>query len=311
MMNIAFHIGYHKTATTWLQNVYFRSHPQIRLLSNSSQPWNDRFLRGLIASSDRNYSVSQCRNILEEIVSGREKDMTSLFLFSAERLSGHPFSGGFDSFRIAERIKACCPDAKILCVIRSQIDMIASVYKLLIEEGYTGKIESLFSGRHWKTVGFDMDMYRYDILIEKYQSLFGRKNVCVFSYEEMRNSMKRVLEDICEFFEVAYVPLPEKMYAKKVNESLPNGGLAILRFLNHFRKTELNPFPVFSIRAGLYANEGLHGKVAGLIKRVSPKAELLNDVLKSQIREYYRESNKRLPGIIGRDLTEYMTKLGE
>jgi len=49
-MNLAFHIGCHKTGTTWLQQTYFNHHPDIQLLADPSKPWDNPFLRYLVAT---------------------------------------------------------------------------------------------------------------------------------------------------------------------------------------------------------------------------------------------------------------------
>ena len=54
---------------------------------------------------------------------------------SFERFSGNPFSGGYDSKEIADRLVQVFPDARVLVVVREQRSMIVSTYKQYVREG--------------------------------------------------------------------------------------------------------------------------------------------------------------------------------
>ena len=41
MEQIYFHIGFHKTGTTWLQNKLFLNTEHFNLINNHTQPWNN------------------------------------------------------------------------------------------------------------------------------------------------------------------------------------------------------------------------------------------------------------------------------
>ena len=292
---IIFHIGYHKTGTTWLQKIYFRRHPNIHLLSNSAEPWNDSVLRYLIRTSDRKFSTDKCRELINQkvnsIVDAKSSD---IFLFSAERLSGHPYSGGFDSFRIAKRIYSCMPDAFILCVIRNQVDMLSSIYKQLVSEGYPGKIQNLFNTHQWKAAAFDLEFYEYDLMITKYQKLFGKKKVLVLQYENMKKDLNQFIQKICNFFNIPYMQLNDSK--KKVNPSLPNRGISIVRFLNHFKKTELNPYPLFILP------NFFQRYLIRLLRQMPKKTEIFTDKIKKKIESHYLESNKKIEETLGYNL---------
>ena len=54
---------------------------------------------------------------------------------SFERFSGNPFSGGYDSKEIADRLVRVFPDARVLVIVREQRSMIVSTYKKYVREG--------------------------------------------------------------------------------------------------------------------------------------------------------------------------------
>ena len=298
-MNLVFHIGYHKTGTSWLQQVYFPAHPDIRTICNSREPWNDEFLQGLIGTSDRKFDAEECRVLLKEQIEGvREDRRDSVILVSAERLSGHPFSGGYDSLRIAERIHACAPEARIFCALRNQIDMMSSVYKQLVAEGMPGKFEDLLHARHWKGVGFAPNFYEYDRMVTKYHSLFGANRCLFVPYELMRSDISGYLGKLCEFLGVPKISAPKTNGV--VNRSLPSRGLNAFRRLNYFRRTEINPFPMVTLNKYLY--NGINRMLSLVYSALPPKRDILDTQQQAWIREYYHTSNGKLNRLLGYDI---------
>src|SRR5580765_3007094 len=180
---VAVHIGYHKTATTWLQHDVFPRHPALRPYV-AGRVWNDPFLRCIVAEADGEFDAERAQVAYETgLLRLGSLEAADVVVVSAERLSGHAASGGYDTFRIAERLHATLPTARVLIVVRSQIDMIESEYRQLVGEGYPGRISSLWSSDGWKTPQFDLGQYEYDTLVREYQQQFGAANVAVFSYE--------------------------------------------------------------------------------------------------------------------------------
>ncbi len=247
-MDLVFHIGYHKTATSWMQQRYFREHPEIALLSNSERPWKDRLLSYLIATRDTDFDPEVGRALLQEQVraAGDAVAGRKVLLISAERLSGHPFSGGYDSVRTARSgLPRLSTDAKVVCVVRDQRDMVWSVYKQLVFEGYPGTLRQLMQLRSWKTTSFDLAYFEYDRLISQYLTLFGKERVCILQYELMRRDIGTFLGRLCAFLGVDYVE-PQRA-AARVNASLPDASIGLARRLNYFRKSELYPFPMLDL----------------------------------------------------------------
>ena len=61
-------------------------------------------------------------------------------VLSAERLSGNPDSGGYDSVHVAEYLAATFPEARVLIVIREQADMLVSGYERYVRNGGPGTL---------------------------------------------------------------------------------------------------------------------------------------------------------------------------
>jgi hypothetical protein len=297
MKNLAFHVGHHKTATTWLQRRYFARHPQINLVSNYRAPWDDRFLCYLIGSTDRSFSPMRCTELLSEQLQIREDNHVNLI--SAERLSGHPYSGGYDSYLIAERIHSCFPEARIMIAVRSQVAMLRAMYKALVRQGYLGTFSDLVSSKRWRGTAFSMDFLEYDLLVSKYVELFSEKNVLVLVYNDLRQDPRLYLNQISSFLTIGAFDYCDQ--GERVNVGLKDNRIRAMRHLNHFRQTELNPFPIFRLP---------HKLVRGLSRMLSPflllsGSGLMRDSEIEYVRSYYSESNQRLRGILRRDLSGF------
>src|SRR4051794_7076464 len=119
---VAVHIGYHKTASTWLQREVFPRHARLHPYVEG-RVWNDPFLRCIVAESDGEFDAGAARATYESgLLRLGSLSGDDVVVVSAERLSGHAASGGYDTFRIAERLHATLPSARVLMVVRNQID---------------------------------------------------------------------------------------------------------------------------------------------------------------------------------------------
>lgn len=236
-MNVFFHIGHHKTGTTWLQKGLFAQHPDIHLLSNSSAPWNCKLLQHIIGKSERSFDLGAAQDSLEKL----KNKSKPVQVVSAERLSGHPLSGGFDSFLIARRIKMVCPQAKIIIGVRHQFSMLRSLYIQMLKEGFIGSFSDFVGSPSWKRPFFRQDYLEYHYLVTHYQKLFGHENVLVQLYEELNVSPQQWLNDICNFMSIDYYS-PDNMHTtvNKTNSKLVS---SLLR-RNFLRKSEYNLHPL-------------------------------------------------------------------
>jgi hypothetical protein len=303
---VAFHIGYHKTATTWLQREVFPRHPRLHAYV-SGRVWNDPFLRCIVAEPDREFDARRARETYE---AGLPRLGTigpdDVVVVSAERLSGHAVSGGYDTFRIAGRLHAALPEARVLMVVRNQIDMIESEYRQLVGEGYRGRISSLWSPDQWKTPQFDLGHYEYDALVLEYQRRFGADNVAVFSYEGIVVERRRFLERLADFFAVAPFELVENEDVRSVHPGLPNRGLGILRALNHLRRSELNPFPIVDL------GTSWRRPIVAASRWLPRKHHLIPAAKRAELATRFRDSNDRLAKLVpDEDFRPFAAALGD
>jgi hypothetical protein len=296
MKDLVFHIGHHKTATTWLQSGYFSEHPEVVLAADFQQPWNDEFLFYLIGSTERTFSVSRCQSIFEKQLSTLAFDSNKVVIVSAERLSGFPYSGGYDSYILANRIYSCFPESKIIVSIRNQIDMIISVYKQLVGAGYPGTFGNLINSTHWRSTAFSLDMYKYELLISKYFELFTKEKVLVLIYENLLKSKFDYVNQISSFLNIEYFEASNFNFI--VGAAKPGKQILTSRLLNYFRKSEMNPFPLLQL------NSATLNWLEKIIPVFLSDLRIDNGHLR-YLKQYYAPSNILLRKLLREPLIEY------
>jgi len=193
------HVGMHKTGTTFLQEEVF---PNI---------------------SGINYQ--------------RKIDLTTkvepgkINLFSDENLDGGSyrlFANPKDRYTIAYNLRQMFPTAKIIICIRDKDEWIQSAYKqyTLSYFGYT--FLEYFRRMNKET----LDFTTYAVYL---QNLFGRDNVLVLNYQDLKNDPHAFVELICDFIGVE-VPMYE---VKTTYPSLDDGQVAIIVLFDKIFKSKL------------------------------------------------------------------------
>lgn len=189
MSNVAIHIGFPKTGSTFLQT-YFAEHPSIHY---------DR-------SVFRHYQ--ETGQIGEELL---PKEINSNhYVLSEEHLSiwaGRPEKNDLKTYNlnydirkmqatVAGQLAAIFPRAKILIVTREYDSLISSLYSQYLLTGGTCSF-SHFSTHHSALM---QKMYDYQYVSHTYQQQFGSANVLQLPYELLQQNPKDFLYEIEQFF---------------------------------------------------------------------------------------------------------------
>jgi hypothetical protein len=190
MAYMLIHIGYHKTGTTWLQNKFFPSHPEFAPAINPASVWHS-----LIEPNALAFDPDECRSILSGGISADPR----VDVISAERLSGNPHSGGYDSKQTADRLYQIFPDAKVLIVLREQTAMLNSLYRQYVRMGGMCPLADYLSPiRDGRMPLFRHEHLQYHRLVHHYQQLFGKDKVCILPYELLCQDSDVFAAKICK-----------------------------------------------------------------------------------------------------------------
>lgn len=213
--NTVFHIGLHKTGTTFLQHDVFPKIEGVSFISNG--------VYELLTSPPENKKLVSC-----------------------ELLCGHPWRGGwFEEFREnVENIGEVHPESKCIIGFRRHDKLVKSLYKQYLHEGNTGGVDKFFSPDGTGLMSpADLGFRRRLELIEKHFA-----GMLVYTQEELKNNFKEFLRRLGKFLN-AHISLDE------INRNKKNVGIKtkfqvrLLRSLNRIDSSLQNgPLPTLHNR---------------------------------------------------------------
>ena len=194
--------------------------------------------------------------------------------------------------------------------LRSQLRILPSVYMQYVLRGGTMPAEQFFRGEAGLGYfGFSPEHFEYDLLLARYQSLFGAQNVHVMTQESLKTDMDGAALRLAEFSGNRLFSALSAA-ARGVNApSYPEYAAPVLRRINHVQASVLNPAPV--IRLGTTPG-GLYRAAGYLLKRPAVAKALagrhpVSDHVRRRFTGYFAASNARLADLTGGlvDLAEY------
>lgn len=284
-MSTVFHIGFRKTGTSTLQEHFF---PRLEGWSYVG-PGIERFAEfndltiDVLWTDESEYDDTHLRKFLEE-ARGANVDL----VVSREQLSTFHRGG-----RVAHRLHAVAPDAKIIICVRNQRTMLASAYSQHVRNGGTRRFAD------WVLGVCDNVWLHGDVVVQCYQELFGRSSVKVALYEDLVADESRFLGDLYSFMTSGAVPPTTWSSIASANPSLSRPSMAVLRQVNRVA-ARFKRFPrkrLFAPALGFLdrtvfarAARGISRRDLDAIERLLPR---------------YAESNARLAELTGLDLASY------
>lgn len=298
------HIGYHKTASSWLQRRHFADSTRWSRLPRRE------IARSVINCYGLDFDADRARSDFKDWLAGASAASTVPVL-SHERLSGYPHSGGYDSKELAGRIAAVLPSARILIVIRDQSEMVLSNYRQYVVDGGACSLNRyLHPSRegHWRVPTFSVAHFEYDRLVACYMALFDPQDVLVLPYELFRADPAEFLDQIDRLVGLPPEAAPATDTSEKVNLGRSPLSIEALRAVNRlFHRNDLNPNPLFDA-AGLASR--CRRIVEGVDRRLPPPLRRLlqgrqRTAVAKEIDGHYGPSNARtseLTGLALRDL---------
>ena len=302
---ILVHLGYHKTATTWLQNAIFDDET-LGFIS----PWGrqagvavDEFV---LANAFR-FDAALARSRFEDgLAEARSRSLVPVL--SNEALCGQPINGGRFTYGkyVVERLHEAFPDARILILVREQRASLLSHYREYIANGSYGDIARFIGGPELPP-GFapdcPLDHFEYDALVGHTQALFGTENVLVLPFEMLKKQREDFLSELYRFIGRPMPAIPDHPPQRVGAKGL---GLAFKRACNriNFGKADWSrPRQSLAVR--------VVSTTTGWLERLKPDAwqrvynERLRQYVETQIGTQYAQSNARLEELTGLDLGQY------
>ncbi len=305
------HIGFHKTATSFLQRKIFDDKK-----NGFCSPVDRIQLRTIFIQTDPfEFDPKKVRSELWPNIEMAFQDQ-KVPVLSHEQMSGQPGGGGYGLRRrekeasrkeVADRLHDCFPKARILIVIREQRDMIQSIYKFLVC-GWHGKLSASieeFLDQNPLDDGYSPLFYmryiEYHRIIDYYQDLFGESSVLVLPYEMLRDKPKNFINQIRTFVDLN--PL-EKFQSEKVNEGYSAALCEFRRVLNRWIVSPNQPGKISKM-------ERRADRLCSRVNRWIPSSfhakadQKLSEKIEKIVSGFYHGSNQKTEELTGLDLKSW------
>jgi hypothetical protein len=297
------HIGYHKAASTVLQDQLFG--PAEGIFLPPAEP-RHALVQRFVVPQPMCFDTAETRAHYDPIRRRAEAE-GRVFVLSHERFSGYPPSGGFDSTIIADRLQRSFPEAQILIVLREQQASILSMYSQYVTDGGDLSLRDYLTPREpflKRMPGFSPEFYRYHRLVDLYRRLFGAERVLCLVFEEFARDPAGSLARLYRFLGYDIDP-PQ---TRTQNAKRPATFQVLQRQVNRrFSMNELSPgrgMPLANARrrfGGLSRHLGLR-LTAGLDARLEARMKRL---IENRFADNFGESNSALSEMMGINLGDY------
>ncbi len=295
-MTLLIHPGFHKTATTWLQETVFSNGRYFNSLAS-----HDEVNVLVVGPHETVFDAAGLRTLIAERAAMGSASRANVL--SSEIMSGNILLGSRDSVTIANRLADAVPDAKILFTVRSQKAITKSIYVQYLKRG--GRLPLAQFLRYSPPPGyawFDPDTLEFDRLVSVYADHYGAANILVLPQELLRRRKQDYLENLFAFAGISDTPTVAELEQANARGVSPRAsGLPLIRFSNRLRQTTFNPAPKPS-------TEKIGGAIQALGYRWKLGSESAEARMKAAISEVlgnrYRASNARLQQFTPFDLRE-------
>jgi hypothetical protein len=285
------YIGQQKTGSTYLRS-YFSQHGEIAWTRNATMFQIDPFVPEQYLAKFKSETNRKCLvDMYEGLAVGYYFAGVAEWQEAPALTPNSSIDGTFmvpGQRDVASRIKSASPDAKILITLRNQIDWLRSNYLhyLLGLPAKQRRFGDFLQTREGKLL---LAAGAYDQLLNCYCELFGAEKVHVILLEDLVSDELRVLQGLCKFLSVDYIPFDPA--AREYNTGIGPGRGALIKF---------------------YSGLGISDDVA---RRIRPwfswmertaanwlQAPPISSEEEAMVRAYYAVSNYHTSRILGRDL---------
>ena len=268
-----FHIGFHKTGTTWFQNNFY---PDLENFDYLPQ----EYVKNHIVNP---YRLASAPNILGDVCVCDEELLGNIHLGSV---------GGAQAYSNIKRIREVSREPRIVLFVRNQVDLLYSCYLQYVKKG--GSLTFFeYINQDKKAANrlpvFDMEHFKFSRLYKFLIEVFDEKSVYLYFYEDFLVSTLKFIDGFSN--DHGFVLKGEPRVEVKSNLSYNRSQLEIMRLLNKLTCGDV------------YKNDNvvnlgrlikLLGKGVVPLLRIDNKKAQPNESIAGYIRDYYRKDNEAL-----------------
>lgn len=290
--NVVVHIGMNKTGSSFLQKQVFPLLPAVYY----DQPRFAATHRFVVMTDEKKDAL---RRELSQY-NGRR------IVLSHEGLSGE---GDARSREIPQLLHELFPEARILVVVRNQIDYVLSFWFYEVEKELCAQ-----SLQDYITKGREqlLAKLQYDQVLEEYGRVFGPERVKMLLFEDMRQDWRGFVRSMLEFMDMDCDI--EQIPYKHVNKSSYNARyITFIRGLNRSMEYGVGALRLCGLRNAEQAQHLLtkwgrfkRNYFLPPVRRIVPPGELsMPERWRDELHKMFAESNVRLQSRLGRDISEF------
>ncbi|MBD3209147.1 hypothetical protein GF367_01885 [Candidatus Woesearchaeota archaeon] len=280
MRTLIWHVGLHKTASTFLQHEVFPKLGGVKQLTSHGK-------YGTVDLMNKNLSQRDVKRIRGEL---KKRATAGTNLLSCEGLAGsaYPRRPVKDRVQILDDIKKVSQGfkPKVILVLRRQDKLIESVYRDYVRGGAVDDFDT-FMGRlfrRWGGRGGFVQWFSFSAYVRELHKMFEKQNVLVLTQEGLKASPTHFMESLCRFIGTD-VPA---YHNKPRNRSYGAVQMRLARKLNILFKTRCNPRGLIPLRIvpAILGRE--------VFFRLFPKPYRIPEAWRKELLELFSEDNRIL-----------------
>ncbi len=324
------HIGYGKSGSTTLQSLFFPCHPDIDYygidlskglnnhevrISPSAKIYpteSSRKLTSLLVNLDRFQGIDNNlkKTVAKDIEKAKKNNKT--FVFSNENFSETP-----SAYLMAQVLKEYIPEADILLVLRSQFDLIRSVYTYTshsvkhVPKPYRHRYVSFNNwfnhciinennrGSHkaWDRDNDYIRMIDFHHLINCLEVFFP-KRINIVLYEDLKFNSKLFYKKISKIMKVDFSKSPEGLFTHKSNVSANQSLIKLAALIKRL------PLGKKFLKAEKIRNSQVYNFARGMIRKHGLKT-VMREETKKYINNRFKNGNREIAKKYKLPLKEY------
>lgn len=291
------HVGYQKTASTFLQEKVF---------SNSSvfdAPWGAQSAQAI----ETFVLQHPCRFDPSEVRSAFSAQHGKVPVISHEDLLGYPIYGRYYASLVLDRIASTFPSARVFVCIREQRAMLLSNYFQYVRQGGTNSLSHMLIGsgeRAGFRPMFRLDHFEYDLTYSLLRAHFDDEQILMLPMKLLRSDLSGFMKRLNDFIGVNYSW--DFTGQKVVNRRSSPTALRVERVLNSVLP---NP-PALPER---YSDYPLHVRARNRLVRTVDRftsnkwfntrfLEYLKEQIEEHVGAYFDASNRKVSELTGLNL---------
>ena len=265
---VIIHIGFHKTASTWLQKELFPKLLNVDYI-DTEQTWN------LFSEELLNNSIKKAKEIIDH-------STNNTILFSDERI----LSSDNKIANSPEFLAQIFPEAEIVIFVRNQLDKVVSNYSQFIKWGGKLKPDDFFKRPKGTR---DRESHNYHQTLSSFRHFFENNKVHLFFYEEFSANQELFVNNFLNELKLEYSGLLN--YKKVHNRKLSPKELELFRKINSFTR---NIKPQLLANIIQSAKRRLLNNLGSEKTKKQTAEQYLGTNLCNYISNYYKDGNREL-----------------